>query len=94
LEKEKGKKEAGEENLGKKEVHVLDCVGLYCPAPVMNARETIDRLAPGEIMEVIADDRAAQEDIPRWAKRTGHTLLKSWKDGSELHFLVQKKEEA
>ena len=76
-----------------KKNHVLDCVGLYCPAPVMNARETIDRLAPGDIMEVIADDMAAHEDIPRWAKRSGHTLLKSWKDGNELHFLIQKNEE-
>ncbi len=76
-----------------KKTHVLDCVGLYCPAPVMNARETIDRLSPGTVMEVIADDRAAQEDIPRWAKRAGHTLLKSWKEEDELHFLIQKNKE-
>jgi tRNA 2-thiouridine synthesizing protein A len=69
---------------------VLDCVGLYCPVPIMNTKEAIDKLAPGEILEVIADDLAAEEDFPRWAKRTGHTLLKTWKDGSELHFLIKK----
>ena len=82
-----------EEDKEEKENYVLDCVGLYCPAPVMNARETIDQLSPGDIMEVIADDLAAQEDIPRWAKRSGHTLLKFWKEESELHFLIQKNEE-
>lgn len=76
-----------------KEIHVLDCVGLYCPAPVMNARETIDLLIPGERMEVVADDPAAREDIPRWTKRAGHALLESWEDGSEIHFIIQKKKE-
>lgn len=76
-----------------KKVHKLDCVGLYCPAPVMNARETIEKLAPGEMMEVVADDQATQEDIPRWAKRTGHTLLKAWKEEDEFHYLIQKKED-
>ncbi len=71
--------------------HLLDCVGLYCPAPVMNARAEIDNLEAGALLEVIADDPAAWEDIPRWAKRAGHTLLNSWKDGEEFHFLIKKK---
>ncbi len=76
---------------GKK--HLLDCVGLYCPAPVMNTRTEIDGLAPGALLEVVADDAAAWEDIPRWARRAGHSVIKSWKDGDEFHFLIQKKEE-
>jgi len=76
-----------------KEIRVLDCVGLYCPAPVINARGTVDQLVSGETMEVIADDQAAREDIPRWAKRAGHALLETWEDGSEIHFIIQKKKE-
>ncbi len=71
--------------------HHLDCVGLYCPAPVMNTRTEIDGLEPGAVLEVVADDLAAWEDIPRWAKRAGHTVIKSWKEGEELHFLIKKK---
>lgn len=74
-------------------IHLVDCVGLYCPVPVMRAKEEIDRLAPGSLMEIVADDPAAAEDIPHWAKRTGNTLLKDWQDGEELHFLIQKKVE-
>lgn len=74
-------------------IHLLDCVGLYCPVPIMRAKEEIDGLAPGSLMEIVADDPAAAEDFPRWAKRTGHTLLKNWQEGDELHFLVQKKAE-
>ncbi|HAP32155.1 MAG TPA: hypothetical protein DCQ14_03770 [Firmicutes bacterium] len=77
--------------LTEKEKYLLDCVGLYCPVPVMNARTEIDGLAAGALLEVVADDAAAWEDIPRWAKRAGHTLIESWKDGDELHFLIKKK---
>lgn len=70
--------------------HHLDCVGLYCPMPVMRAKEEIDRLKKGDLLKIVADDLAAAEDIPRWARRAGHRLLKMWRDEDELHFLVQK----
>lgn len=76
------------------QIHLLDCVGLYCPVPVMRAKEEIDRLEPGALMEIVADDPAADEDIPSWAKRTGNYLLRSWRKGKERHFLLQKKKEA
>lgn len=71
-------------------IHRVDCVGLYCPVPVMRAKEEIDRLAKGNLMELVADDPAAAEDIPRWTKRTGHRLVKMIKDGEEIRFLIQK----
>jgi TusA-related sulfurtransferase len=77
--------------LAESEKHLLDCVGLYCPAPVMNTRTEIDGLEAGALLEVVADDAAAWEDIPRWARRAGHILIEAWKDGDELHFLIKKK---
>ena len=41
----------------------LDCLGLYCPEPVFRTRQEIDKLAVGQVLEVIADDLAAEEDI-------------------------------
>jgi len=41
-------------------------------------------------MELVADDPASAEDIPRWAKRTGHTLLAMRKVEEDYHFLLQK----
>ena len=38
----------------------LDCIGLYCPMPVLNTREEMDKLAIGEILEVWADDPASE----------------------------------
>ncbi len=75
---------------GKLKIHRVDCVGLYCPVPVMRAREEIDRLEEGNLMELIADDPASEEDIPRWAKRAGHRLVSMQKKGEEYQYLLQK----
>ena len=69
---------------------ILDCIGLYCPIPVLNTRQEMDKIAIGEILEVLADDPAAEEDLKAWAKRTGHKILKIEKNNEGMKFLIQK----
>ncbi|UCG91316.1 MAG: sulfurtransferase TusA family protein [candidate division WOR-3 bacterium] len=68
----------------------LDCIGLYCPQPLFQTREQIDSIEVGEILEVLADDPAAEEDLKRFAKRTGHEIVSIEKQGDVLRFLIRK----
>ena len=68
----------------------LDCIGLYCPTPVLQTRQEMDKLAVGEILEVLADDPAAEEDIKAWAKRTEHKILEIEKVNEGIRFLILK----
>ena len=68
----------------------LDCVGLYCPEPVFRTRQEIDKLDVDQILEVIADDPASEQDIPRLVKRLGHKLLELRKENDQLHFIIKK----
>ncbi|WP_455391646.1 sulfurtransferase TusA family protein [[Eubacterium] cellulosolvens] len=68
----------------------LDCVGLFCPMPIAQTKEEIDKLEVGQILRVEADDPAAESDIKSWAKRTGHEILKFEKQGTILTFLIKK----
>ncbi len=70
--------------------HFLDCIGLYCPTPILNTRKEIDKLAIGEILEVLADDPAAEPDLKAWAKRAGQKMLEIEKTGEGLRFFIQK----
>jgi TusA-related sulfurtransferase len=65
-------------------------VGLYCPEPVFRTRQEIDKLAVGEVLEVIADDPAAEEDIPRLVKRLEQKLVKKRKEKDQFHFIIKK----
>ena len=68
----------------------LDCIGLYCPMPVLKTREKMDEIAVGEILEVLADDPAAEPDLKAWAKRTGQKVLKIDKTSEGLRLLIEK----
>lgn len=68
----------------------LDCVGYYCPVPIGMAKEEIEKIEVGQVLKVEADDPAAEEDIKRWAKRTGHEILKFEKDGTILTFYIRR----
>ena len=68
----------------------IDTIGLFCPVPLFETRENIDTLELGQVLEVIADDPAAEEDIKRFAKRTGHEVLKFEKIEDYMRFLIKK----
>lgn len=68
----------------------LDCLGLYCPEPVFKTRMELDELNIGEVLEVTADDPAAEEDIRSLVKNLGQELVEVRKDGNAVHLLVKK----
>ncbi len=68
----------------------VDCIGLYCPMPILQTKQEIDKMAIGEILEVLADDPAAEPDLEAWAKRTGQKILEIDKNDEGMRFLIQK----
>ncbi|MEE8470777.1 MAG: sulfurtransferase TusA family protein [Dehalococcoidia bacterium] len=76
--------------LPKRADRILDCIGLYCPMPILNTRQEMDKLAVGEVLEVWADDPAAEEDLKAWAKHSGQRILEIEKTGEGMKFLIQK----
>ena len=68
----------------------LDCVGYYCPMPLAMTKEEIDKIEIGQILKVEADDPAAEEDIKRWAKRTGHEILSFEKEDTIMIFYIKR----
>ena len=68
----------------------LDCVGLFCPMPILKTREAMKRLTSGQILEMTSDDPASEADMTSWVARTGHELLEIDKDGTVYRFLLRK----
>jgi len=50
----------------------------------------LDDMQVGEVLEVLADDPAAEEDIKSLVKRLEQQLLKINKEDSTLRFLIRK----
>ena len=68
----------------------LDCIGLYCPEPVYRTRLELDEMKVGEILEVTADDPAAEEDIKSLVKYLGDEILQVNKEGDVLQIFIRK----
>lgn len=50
----------------------------------------MERMSVGNILKVLADDPASEEDISRWVNRNGHKLLDIKKTDKDLEFTIQK----
>lgn len=69
---------------------IIDVRGLYCPEPVFRTKIEIEKLGIGDKLKIIADDPESEEDITKWAEKTGHDLLSLEKKDNELEFVIKK----
>ena len=69
---------------------IIDVRGLFCPEPVFRTKIEIERMTVGNVLKVIADDPASEEDISRWVNRNGHQLLELKKSEKDLEFTIKK----
>jgi len=68
----------------------LDARGLFCPSPVMQTNVELSKMQIGEILTVLADDPAAEDDIANWARKLGHEVVKMEKNGNGIRFEIKK----
>jgi len=53
----------------------LDCRGLLCPMPIVKLSKKVKEMAPGQVLELLADDEGAAADVPAWCAKTGNEFL-------------------
>jgi tRNA 2-thiouridine synthesizing protein A len=56
-------------------LHRLDVIGSLCPLPILFSVVEMNKLSPGEVLEILGDDPGMLEDIPAWCEQSGHKLL-------------------
>ena len=68
----------------------MDCIGLYCPLPIIKTAERFKELKTGEVLEVVSDDKGIKQDMPAWCEATGHEYLGIEEEGGEIRVYVKK----
>ncbi len=69
----------------------LDARGLMCPMPIVNLAKKVKEMKSGQVLELLADDVGAKEDVPAWCSRTGNALIGTEEEGKLLKFYVKLK---
>lgn len=68
----------------------IDATGLLCPLPVLRARKRLMAMAPGAVLQVLADDPAAIVDVPHFCAEAGHDLLGQSDTDGVQSYLIRK----
>ncbi len=55
--------------------HSIDITGLICPMTFVRTKLKLEKIQPGEILEVRLKGEEPLHNVPRSAKQHGHTVL-------------------
>ena len=53
---------------------IIDCKGMACPLPVVNAKKAAEELHPGDVLTVLVDNEIAVQNLTRFAEHKGFTV--------------------
>lgn len=69
----------------------IDASGLICPLPFLKARRALIELPAGALLEVVATDGNAEEDMAALCESGGHELVLSARQDGVYRFLIRKR---
>jgi len=68
----------------------LDCKGLNCPLPIIKTKKTIEKMAVGQVLEMVSTDPGSKPDMIAWSKSTGHELIDSKEEPGLFTYYIRK----
>lgn len=71
---------------------VVDACGLQCPGPILKLKKAMDRVIPGDRVEIISTDPGFARDAGAWCNSTGHTLVSQEATGGQTTIVIEKNE--
>ena len=69
----------------------LDTRGLSCPLPILKTKKSLNDLASGQVLKIVATDPGSVKDMQAFSKQTGHALLSSEEQNKTFIFFMKKK---
>lgn len=69
---------------------VLDARGLPCPLPLLKAKQALSRLAPGQVLEVMATDAGSWRDLETFIEQSDHQMPAREERGDVYHYWIRK----
>ena len=67
----------------------LDTNGMRCPQPVLKIAAMMPEISAGDVLEVKGDCPTFEDDVRKWCKRMGKTLLAVNEQGSGKLIQIQ-----
>ena len=68
----------------------VDACGISCPGPIMKLKKSMEELADGERLEIVATDAGFPRDAEAWCQITGNRFVSVHSGGGKYQVIVEK----
>jgi len=68
----------------------VDARGQLCPLPTVKTALALEKLQPGQTVELRADDPVTKRDLPAWCRERGHRVTRAEEQGAEFRLWIEK----
>ena len=68
---------------------IIDCKGMACPLPVVNAKKASEELSAGDVLTVLVDNEIAVQNLTRFGEHKGFTISAEKKAEKEYAVVMQ-----
>lgn len=69
----------------------LDAKGLNCPLPLLKAKQALNAMDTGLVLEVVCTDPGSVRDFQVFSQQSGHKLLRSLEAQGTYSYWLRKK---
>lgn len=66
----------------------IDCRGMACPLPVVNAKKAAEELSAGDVLTVLVDNEIAVQNLTRFGEHKGFTVTAEKKSDREYAVIM------
>ncbi|RJQ46616.1 MAG: sulfurtransferase TusA family protein [Nitrospiraceae bacterium] len=73
-------------------VYTLDCVGYVCPHPQIYTKKMLEKIKPGEILEVVFDNPSSSESISAMCASNGNEIIERVAEGGKYIYKIRRSE--
>ena len=67
---------------------IIDCKGMACPLPVVNAKKASEEFHTGDVLTVLVDNEIAVQNLTRFAEHKGFAVSAEKKDDKEYAVIM------
>lgn len=68
----------------------IDLRGTPCPLNWVKTKLRLERMQPGQVLEVVVDDGAPARNVPRSVEAEGHRVLAMANGAGRVRILIQR----
>ena len=71
-------------------IYLLDCQGYVCPHPQIYTKKALEKLKPGDVLELLFDNASSSETISAMMDATGNDIIERKQEGGKFLWTIRK----